>query len=57
MAPMRWWSSPNGRNSAARSFDELAQRLQTPLVFDGRNLYDPAEVRAAGLEYVGIGRR
>lgn len=37
-------------------FDELRRRLATPLVFDGRNLYPPADVRAAGLEYFGIGR-
>ena len=38
-------------------FDTLKQRLKLPLVFDGRNLYSPTEVRAAGLEYFGIGRR
>ena len=38
-------------------FDVLKQRLKSPLVFDGRNLYNPPEVRAAGLEYFGIGRR
>ena len=38
-------------------FGELKRRLRQPLVFDGRNLYDPAQVRAAGLEYFGIGRR
>jgi UDPglucose 6-dehydrogenase len=38
-------------------FSELKRRLRTPLVFDGRNLYDPVLVRAAGLEYFGIGRR
>jgi len=37
-------------------FDELKRRLAAPLVFDGRNLYAPAEVRAAGFEYFGIGR-
>jgi UDPglucose 6-dehydrogenase len=37
-------------------FDVLKQRLKSPLVFDGRNLYNPPEVRAAGLEYFGIGR-
>ena len=37
-------------------FAEVRQRLRQPLVFDGRNLYDPAGVRAAGLEYFGIGR-
>ncbi len=38
-------------------FDELRRLLGARLVFDGRNLYSPAEVRAAGLEYFGIGRQ
>jgi UDPglucose 6-dehydrogenase len=38
------------------SFARIRESLATPLVFDGRNLYDPADVRAAGLEYFGIGR-
>jgi len=37
-------------------FEAMRARLRTPLVFDGRNLYEPAAVRAAGLEYFGIGR-
>ena len=37
-------------------FDEVRRRLATPAVFDGRNVFTPAEVRAAGLEYFGIGR-
>jgi UDPglucose 6-dehydrogenase len=37
-------------------FDHLARTLKAKAVFDGRNLYDPATVRAAGLEYFGIGR-
>ena len=37
-------------------FGELRRRLKQPLIFDGRNLYDPAQARAAGLEYFGIGR-
>jgi UDPglucose 6-dehydrogenase len=37
-------------------FDAILRALQSPLVFDGRNLYDPAQVRAAGLEYFSIGR-
>ncbi|MCC7325470.1 MAG: UDP-glucose/GDP-mannose dehydrogenase family protein [Burkholderiales bacterium] len=37
-------------------FDEIKRRLATPLAFDGRNLFQPAAVRAAGLEYFGIGR-
>ena len=37
-------------------FQRLKQALRTPAVFDGRNLYDPAEVRRNGLEYYPIGR-
>jgi UDPglucose 6-dehydrogenase len=38
-------------------FDALKRALKEPLVFDGRNLYDPSAVRAAGLEHYAIGRR
>jgi UDPglucose 6-dehydrogenase len=37
-------------------FDAVKKRLKQPLIFDGRNLYDPAVVAAAGLEYYSIGR-
>jgi UDPglucose 6-dehydrogenase len=37
-------------------FSELKRTLRQPLLFDGRNLFNPAQVRAAGLEYFGIGR-
>ncbi len=37
-------------------FQRLKQSLRTPAIFDGRNLYDPAEVRRNGLEYYPIGR-
>jgi len=37
-------------------FDAIRARLKEPLLFDGRNLYDPSLVRAAGLEYFAIGR-
>ena len=30
--------------------------LKTPVIFDGRNVFDPGTVRAAGFEYRGIGR-
>jgi len=35
----------------------LKAKMKTPLVFDGRNLYDPAKMKAAGVEYYGIGRQ
>ncbi len=37
-------------------FGAMKQRLKEPLIFDGRNLYDPALVKEAGLEYFSIGR-
>ena len=38
-------------------FNAIRTKLKDGVVFDGRNLYDPANVRAAGLEYLSIGRR
>jgi UDPglucose 6-dehydrogenase len=40
----------------APDFDEMRQRMATPIVFDGRNLYDPAEMAEAGFTYYSIGR-
>jgi UDPglucose 6-dehydrogenase len=37
-------------------FDALRARLKRPVIFDGRNLYDPEEVRRLGFEYFPIGR-
>jgi UDPglucose 6-dehydrogenase len=37
-------------------FALMKQLLRQPVVFDGRNLYEPARVRAAGLEYFSVGR-
>lgn len=34
---------------------ELKEAMKGTLLFDGRNIYDPSEVRDAKLEYVGIG--
>jgi UDPglucose 6-dehydrogenase len=36
--------------------DALRQNLKQPLIFDGRNLFDPAFVAAAGFDYRCIGR-
>jgi UDPglucose 6-dehydrogenase len=38
-------------------FAALKSRLKTPVIFDGRNLYDPAVVKGYGLEYYPIGRK
>jgi len=37
-------------------FDGIKAALKRPLVFDGRNLYEPALMRALGIDYRAIGR-
>ena len=41
----------------APDFDAIKATLKTPAIFDGRNMYTPAQVKAHGLEYYAIGRR
>lgn len=41
----------------APNFVEIKQRMRTPVVVDGRNVWRAAEVMAAGLRYQGIGVR
>ncbi|KXU87579.1 UDP-glucose 6-dehydrogenase [Paraburkholderia monticola] len=38
-------------------FDALKRVLKTPLIFDGRNLYEPDVLLELGIEYHAIGRR
>jgi UDPglucose 6-dehydrogenase len=37
-------------------FRKMLEELHDKIIFDGRNLYDPARVEAMGLAYYGIGR-
>jgi UDPglucose 6-dehydrogenase len=37
-------------------FDKLKEILKAPVIFDGRNLYDPATLARFGLTYYAIGR-
>lgn len=37
-------------------FEAIAARLKKPVIFDGRNLYDPEFVEKAGIEYHSVGR-
>ena len=41
----------------APSFDAVRDALATPVIFDGRNLYDPKVIARHGLEYFSIGRQ
>ncbi|HVO30149.1 MAG TPA: UDP-glucose/GDP-mannose dehydrogenase family protein [bacterium] len=37
-------------------FERLKKLLRQPVIFDGRNIYDPARMAQAGFEYHAIGR-
>jgi len=37
-------------------FDKIKRELKQPVIFDGRNLYDPALMEQLGIDYFGIGR-
>jgi UDPglucose 6-dehydrogenase len=37
-------------------FARIRAALREPVIFDGRNIYDPKAVEAAGIAYYGIGR-
>ena len=37
-------------------FEVVKSRLRQAIIFDGRNLFEPASVAALGIEYHGIGR-
>ncbi|MDO9007887.1 MAG: UDP-glucose/GDP-mannose dehydrogenase family protein [Thiobacillus sp.] len=39
------------------NFDTMKSLLKTPLVFDGRNLYEPQAMREMGFDYLPIGRQ
>ncbi len=44
------------REFRSPDFDILKAKLKNPVIFDGRNLYDPVLVRGLGFEYLAIGR-
>ncbi|QQX88673.1 UDP-glucose/GDP-mannose dehydrogenase family protein [Cupriavidus necator] len=46
------WKSFRSPNFAA-----IAAALRQPVIFDGRNLYEPAELSQQGFAYYGIGRK
>jgi len=37
-------------------FERIRDTLNQPVIFDGRNLYNPRELREMGFDYFGIGR-
>jgi len=37
-------------------FNKITELLKSPVIFDGRNLYNPSDLKEKGLTYYGIGR-
>jgi UDPglucose 6-dehydrogenase len=37
-------------------FDKIRERMRSPVVFDGRNIYSPEHMRALGFTYFSMGR-
>ncbi|MFU2316959.1 UDP-glucose dehydrogenase family protein [Rahnella sp. PCH160] len=44
------------QNFRAPDFDAIKKTLKEPVIFDGRNLYDPERLEKRGFTYYGIGR-
>jgi len=45
------------KNFWAPDFEVIKSSLRTPLIVDGRNIYNPHQLAELGIQYVGIGRR
>ena len=44
------------REFRSPDFEDIKASLRAPVIFDGRNLYDPAQMARAGFSYYAIGR-
>jgi UDPglucose 6-dehydrogenase len=44
------------REFRSPNFDTMKSKLRSPVIFDGRNLYDPRLMAATGISYYAIGR-
>ncbi|BFM08917.1 UDP-glucose dehydrogenase family protein [Halioxenophilus aromaticivorans] len=44
------------KNFWAPDFDAIKNSLKTPLIVDGRNIYNPHQMTELGFRYIGIGR-
>jgi len=37
--------------------NKMKELMSEPVIFDGRNIYEPSEIREAGFIYYGLGRK
>jgi len=44
------------KNFWSPDFSAIKLALKQPLIFDGRNLYDPEQLKSQGFTYYSIGR-
>lgn len=44
------------REFRSPDFNRIKKLMKSPVIFDGRNLYDPAALRGAGFTYISVGR-
>jgi UDPglucose 6-dehydrogenase len=47
---------PEWRQFRSPYFDLIKATLRHPVIFDGRNIYDPHNLQRFGIKYYGIGR-
>ncbi|MFC1775241.1 UDP-glucose dehydrogenase family protein [Patescibacteria group bacterium] len=45
------------QNFRSPDFDKIKNELKQPLIFDGRNVYNPEDMKNQGFSYYSIGRR
>jgi UDPglucose 6-dehydrogenase len=38
-------------------FNRMAELMKGKVIFDGRNIYNPSDIKKLGFTYFGIGRR
>ena len=54
--PTRWPSWTEWREFRSPDFEVVKSSLRTPVIFDGRNIYEPAQMQRYGFVYFGVGR-
>jgi UDPglucose 6-dehydrogenase len=38
-------------------FDKIKSLMRKPVIFDGRNIFQPEKLKKIGFEYFGVGRK